>query len=699
MEFQGFQHIISPVLIVIAALFLAGLSWYAYRKFTSLTPWLKWTLISLRASALLLLLFLLLNPYFYSEREADIPPKIAVFLDNSESIGIQKGDYDGLQSYRNVLQDISFENLGNASISYFSIGEEVRPFFPDSLNASEQRTNLSAPVTSLLDMEEDVEAAVFITDGIITFGRNPAISAFNSAIPIYTVAIGDTSRVRDVSVTNVVTNSTGYTNTIHAIEAEISQTGFANNTVNVRLESNGEVLQDQQITFDTDNQLKQVSFELELTEAGLKQYEIRVEPLPDEWTDSNNNSVFSIDVLDSKTKILHVAYQIHPDVKAVRSVIERDESNELTTLTWLGENNFIEELPDTDEEFDLIVIQGFPTDNRPFRFLDELDNTPTLLFSLSPNVGNISQQLRPAVLIDSRDRRTVPVLLYQLLDERDHPILELSEINLLETPYLQSPLRASLEEPQSTALFNVLYDGIETDYPAIAVSEIGNIRRSQVLPWGWFKFTQSINQSHREFAVDLISNLIAWTSSDPDNRLLRISPQKQSFSTAEHPFLGASLQNEQEQPEEDAIIEIEIAGPNGQARSFNMENAGNGNYRLDLPRLSEGLYEYEATARKGDRELDRQNGEFLVSNSSMELTNTIRNDKLLQDIAKNSGGAFFTFNEAASLRDSLQAAKLLEMQTETIENYFFPVRSIFWFLIVIVLLAGEWFLRKYASLP
>ncbi|HBQ58429.1 MAG TPA: hypothetical protein DD671_02080, partial [Balneolaceae bacterium] len=180
---------------------------------------------------------------------------------------------------------------------------------------------------------------------------------------------------------------------------------------------------------------------------------------------------------------------------------------------------------------------------------------------------------------------------------------------------------------------------------------------------------------------------------------LRISPQKQTFSTAENPFLGASLQNEQERPEENAIIEVELTGPNDQARTFNMENAGNGNYRLDLPRLSEGLYEYTATARKGDRQLDSQNGEFLVSNSSMELTNTIRNDQLLQDIAQNSGGAFFTYNEVTSLRDSLQSADLLQMQSEIVENYFFPVRSYYWFLLVILLLGSEWFLRKYYSLP
>jgi hypothetical protein len=130
-----------------------------------------------------------------------------------------------------------------------------------------------------------------------------------------------------------------------------------------------------------------------------------------------------------------------------------------------------------------------------------------------------------------------------------------------------------------------------------------------------------------------------------------------------------------------------------------MENSGNGNYRLDLPRLSEGLYSYNAVARKGEREIESRSGEFLVSNSSSELTNTIRDDGLLRAVAQNSGGSFFTYQNADALWDSLRSANVLETQTEVIENYSFPVRSVYWFMLVLLLLGSEWLLRKYYSLP
>lgn len=698
MDFQGFQHILPPAVIILLSIALLVLAWASYRKFKSIPSFGRWGLTTLRGSALLIVLLLLLNPYFYSSRQIDVKPTIAVFLDNSESIGITKGDYEGLNSYNQLLNSLNFDSISDVEFRFYEIGEFVSEFDPDSLNGSETQTNLSEPVKSILEMEEQVQAALIISDGIITFGRNPSINAVNSSIPLYTIAVGDTSSVRDISISNVLTNTTGYTNTNHVIEAEISQTGFSNNTIVVSLLSGDEVLEQQQVSFETDNQVEQVPFELELTEEGLKQYEIRATPLPDEWTESNNSRLFTIDVLDSKVKILHVAFQIHPDVKAIRSVINKDENNDLTTLTWLGGNRYAEEMPEEDE-FNLIIVHGPPPSGQSISYLNSITDTPTIYFELSSRSGPGYSDLETLRLIRSQTNRIAQVRLNQLLDQDQQPILELPEINLNDTPSFYSSLRTEISDLQSTPLYSINFDGINTESPAMAVLEQGNIRRSHVLPWGWYKWLQSTNPMEREYASTLISNMVSWTSSDPDNRKLRIAPAKKTFNTAEAPVINASLRNERGDPEADGIIEVQLSSEAGTARSFNMESLGNGNYSLTLPRLSEGLYRYQATARKGDREIESQLGEFLVSNSSSELTNTLRDDDLLKSIAANSGGTFFTYNDASAVWDSLRTANLLQTRPQTVENYTFPVRSFYWFALVLLLLGSEWLLRKYYSLP
>ncbi|MBO6586430.1 MAG: hypothetical protein JJ953_10025 [Gracilimonas sp.] len=698
MDFQGFQHILPPVVIILLSIALVVLAWASYRKFSSIPSIGRWALISLRGSALLIVLLLLLNPYFYSSRQVDVKPSIAVFLDNSESIGITKGEYEGLSSYNQLLNTLNFDAIPDVEFRFFAIGEQISNFDPDSLNASETQTNLAEPIKSILEMEEQVQAALIISDGIITFGRNPSINAANSSIPLYTIAVGDTSSVRDVSISNILTNTTGYTNTNHIIEAEISQSGFANNTVIVSVLSGDEVLNEQQVSFDTDNQVKQVQFELELTEEGLKQYEVRATPLPDEWTESNNSRLFTIDVLDSKVKILHAAFQIHPDVKAIRSVINEDENNDLSTLTWLGGNRYVEEMPEEDE-FNLIIVHGTPPSGLNLSFLSTITDTPTIFFELNSRSDLGYEEIETLRLLTPQNNRVAQVRLNQILDQDEQPILELPEINLNDTPSLYSVLRSETSDLQSTALYSINFDGINTESPAIAVLEQGNIRRSHVLPWGWYKWVQSTNSMEREYASTFIANLVSWTSSDPDNRKLRIAPAKKTFSTAEAPVINASLRNERGDPEAEGIIEVQLNSEAGTARSFNMESLGNGNYSLTLPRLSEGLYSYQATARKGEREIESQSGEFLVSNSSSELTNTLRDDALLKTISANSGGRFFTYKEASAVWDSLRAANVLQTRTQTVENYTFPVRSFYWFAIVLLLLGSEWLLRKYYSLP
>ncbi|SMO35100.1 hypothetical protein [Gracilimonas mengyeensis] len=697
MEFQGFQHIISPWLAVPVALLLVFIAWYSYRKHRSIPPLPKTVLITLRAAALLLVFLLLMNPYFYSSREVEVQPKIAVFLDNSESAGISKGDYRGLESYRTLLNELDFSSLDDARVEFYSIGTSTRPFHPDSITATEPQTNLAEPVSSVLEMDESVQAVVLITDGIITYGRNPAISAYNSSIPMYTIGIGDTAAVQDISVSNILANQTGYTNTNHIIDAEITQSGYGGSTVQVRLTRSGETLQEQSLNFDTDNQVKETRFELPLEEEGLQQFSIEVQVLPDEWSASNNQQSFSVNVLDSKVRILHVAFGIHPDVKTLRRVISTDQNNELSTLTWLG-NSFIEELPEGLDEFSLMVIHGTPPSSGAAAITELARQKPTLYLSLD-NENITASELSNLELIRHRNRNSSPVRLAEVAEEDEQPIMELPAVNLGDTPNLRSSLRTVLSDPQAQVLHNIQFEGMETESPAIAVLERGNIRRAQVAIWNWYKFAQSQDESLRDYNRQLMSNLVSWTSSDPDDRLLFLSPSKQNFTTSETVNITGSLQNENGEPEPDGIIELILNTPDGSDRTFTMDHTGNGNYQLRMPQLAEGIYSYEATARKGGRDIDQSSGEFVVSNSSSELSNTARNDGLLRSIAQNSGGAFFSFDNIDGFWDRFTSDNVLEPQTEQIENYAYPVRSIFWFLIVLSLLAGEWLLRKYYSLP
>ncbi|MFW6157337.1 MAG: hypothetical protein ACOC4S_00710, partial [Balneolaceae bacterium] len=185
----------------------------------------------------------------------------------------------------------------------------------------------------------------------------------------------------------------------------------------------------------------------------------------------------------------------------------------------------------------------------------------------------------------------------------------------------------------------------------------------------------------------------------PDNRRLVVEPDRQMFSGGETVSFTAFLNNESGDREPDAEIQVTISGEDMDSRIYSMDHRENGRYELDIGTLPEGAYRFEAVAEKEGREIDRREGDFSVGGTSEEYVNTVRDDGLLRNIAENSGGAFFTFEEAGQVRETMEEMGWTEPEEETATELFYPYRHAFWFILVILLLGMEWALRKYASLP
>jgi len=702
MEFHGFQNTLPSILIFLLSIGLILLAWSSYNKHKSISKPARWTLITLRSFAFIIVLILLFNPYFFSSQEVETTPEIAIFFDNSESTTIKKSTYNGLETYQDFLQDLNVDNISDVTFDIFSFGEIVQSSEFDSLDGTESNTNLSAPVQAVLEMNADMKAAILITDGIITYGRNPVINSFNSSIPIYTIGIGDTSYVNDIAISDVTTNTTGYTNTNHIIETDITQTGFEGSTINLKLMRGEEVLGEQRVTFDTNDQTKSASFDVLLKEPGLKQYKLIFDPLQGEWSQENNTATVSVDVIDSRIRILHAAFAIHPDVKAIRALIESDHNNILYSLTSLGSDRYVEEMPDIDQsEIDLIILHGYSDSEIQTQLLSDLTNVPTLFMDLgtSNSVRSDINNWSSYRLINSSVIPAFATQLDQAMNSSQHSIMELPEIDLDDIPSLYSPRRSTINDPRAETLFQLVNNGINTSYPSITVLELGNVRRGHVLPWGWYRMALSSDPTVREYYQSLFTNIISWISNNPDDRLLRVVPEKRIIDSSMNPVLNGFVRNERGEPESDAIVEVQIEGNNSISRTFNMDNQGDGNFKLELPKLSQGLYTYNASARKSGRLIESLEGEFLVSNTSNELSDTDRNDALLRSIASNSGGSYYVYNDMEGFWDELREKNILSKGSTVIENYIFPVRSIYWFLLLITILGSEWFLRKYHSLP
>jgi len=702
--FKGFQSTL-PVWLLLA-FFVASvcLAWWSYKNI-SIARFYRYLLISLRSIVFFILLILLAAPFFTRVTTSLERPEILVFFDNSASTAIQKGTYDGAEAYRNLLNSLAFQNQEDIQFSFFTVDDSVRNQTADSLKMQGTTTNLST-IFNTLRSHENVRTAVLISDGIYTQGRNPLYQITSSDIPIQTIALGDTSSQKDIFIKNIVANNTGYLNTAQPVEVTVVQNGFSGQNFRVQLEKDGNVLETKTLSLDENSASETVRFDIKHKQTGLQQFEIVIPTLKEEWTPKNNKQSFSIDVLDNKQRILSLAFEIHPDVRLIRSLLAQDKNTALYSRTWLGNDRFIEGPPDFGaDSLDLIILHGYPqtglsrqTKENVARYLKEV---PSIIMA-TPQISYLQLQSdvdTPFPVATTNGTTPNKVTPAPSVQPNAHPIMDLPELSDTRLSALFAPTQGITLAPGAEMLFESRFQGNLTSAPLVAIQQTGNLRRAQITAFGWYKIRQSSQENARDFVEQLLLNTVSWTATKPDTRNLTITPSQKTFENSDTIILNGFLIDERGQKESEAQIEIQLSGENIGSNNYSMQSLGEGQYSLAINPLPEGVYTFNAVAKKGDRTIGRHKGQFAVTTSNEEFINTKRNDELLRGLAQKTGGIFYEADQAKELWKDLEQKKMLTEIERVNETLFYPNQHLFWFIIVILLLGTEWGIRKYLSLP
>ncbi len=703
--FQGFQTSLPFWVYTMIFICTFLITWWSYSNVKKIDRIYYYTLVSLRSCVYFILLLLLVNPFFKTEDIYFEPSNILVLLDNSASTQIEKKTYQGSKSYSELIQKLNFTEKSNINFQFFKIGSRVEQTKVDSLTFAEDQTDLSSGMEMIKAKQNESNAVLLISDGIYTTGKNPIYETSDISIPVFTIALGDTTFQKDILVSSISTNSTGYLNSTQNVKTTINSKGFKGNSVSVHIRKGNEILAEKVIVPKIKNSSQQVSFDLQLDKEGLQQYEIHIPALSDEWTSANNTQRFTVDVKDARQKILSLALEIHPDVRFVRSLLAKDENTDLVNRTWLKADSFIEgDFSFVTDSLDLAIIHGYPSAGLPARVKKKLkhisNNVPSIVIA-SPrfNSDQFQQEITELPIDFTGSRKYGKISLSPASETSEHPIRELPAITYNQLPDLVAPITNISSASYAQMLFSSTYRGKSIQTPVVVTQQLGNKRHLFVTAYNWYHYQQTQSPEVQAFGKQLWQNMISWTATNPDNQLLDIQTRQNSFSGSEPVIMEAYLRNERGQNESEANITISIISDTLADRMYSMENRDGGNYRLSIPPLPEGIYSYEATAKKGERTLDTKRGEFSVSASNAEYLNDNRNEQLLRKIAQNTGGIYVPFDSVNGFWNLLEEKELLERQEKVETNYFYLYQHIVWYILVVILLCSEWILRKYLSLP
>ncbi|GAB4034297.1 hypothetical protein GCM10028774_20070 [Spirosoma jeollabukense] len=666
-------------------------------------------LAALRFVVVSFLCFLLLDPLIRSLRTLTEKPKVVLAIDNSESVAAAgrpalNRSLNALQTLRQQLTDKGLD----VAIRVFgdSIAND-RDGGPDltQIPFTSRTTDLSGLLSGIRSDYEgrNLTDVVLVSDGIFNQGVSPTFGQYPFAVQ--TVGLGDTIPKRDIQLKGVVANRIAYLGNQFPVQAEIISNGFQGRSATVVLRQNGKELGRQSVNFagtaggrtDTGSpvQFNQLTFQTTATQKGVQHYVVEVLPQPGEFSTRNNRQDVYLDVIDGKEKVLLLALAPHPDVKALRNILERNLNYELDVRILTGLS--AETAPLADKTYDLIILHQIPDNGgvgNPLLQKYLAKNTPILFVlgnqsSLGPfNTSNSVMQVSAQPGQSDKVTGVFNPEFKQLnLDPARLDIL--AKLPPMSVPYGEFRLQSGSE----VVLWQQV-GSVRTAKPLLALN-VTSPRKTAVLAgeglWGW-RLEEFALTDKQDIVDELIQKVIQLISVKEDRRKLRVYPIRNEFVAGEKVIFLTELYNDIYERLYDKPVRLEIIDEKGLTRSYNYTPTA-ANNRFEISRLPEGAYRFRATVNVNNK-TEQSAGQFVVRDLQVEALNTTADHGLLRQLSKQTGGQFYNSanmdNLVQTLTNRPHPARLTS--TEEMDEL---INWRWLFFAVLTFVAIEWGLRKF----
>lgn len=646
---------------------------------------------TLRFLAVTLLCLLLLSPTLRSKVVEVRKPVVVIAQDQSESL---RGTLDSTQ-YATALEGMR-ENLArDYEVRTFAFGSSVREGI--DYRFTDKTTNISDALESIYDLyaNQNLGAVILATDGIYNEGSNPAYSGSQLSVPVYCVALGDTVQKKDLYIKKVFNNRIAYLGDKFTLEADVAAYNLAGQTSRLtvsRVEGERVVpLNEQAITIDKTDFFQTKEIILEATQPGVQRFRISLSSVSGEATTVNNSRDIFVEVLDARQKILMLANAPHPDLGALKQVL-------------LSQQNYTVDVryPQTDNvdvtQYDFVILHQIPGSNStadaPLKAIRDKKIPRLYILGAQSNLnafnqtqgllsvrGNISQ----TNTVDPRLVKTFP--LFNL----EEPVLKYAN----QFPPLVSPFGEYAVTGNASVLLTQKIGAIETGYPLLLMGDeptgkTGVLAGEGVFRWRLFDYLQRDN-----FAVfdELLGKTIQYLALKDDKRRFRVYAAQNVFDENEPIRLDAELYNASYEliNEPDATLVV----TNEQGRKFNFTFNKNGKaYSLNAGYFPVGTYDYAAQATVNGETLKAE-GRFSIQPVQLEQYATTADHNLLRVLSAKFGGKVVYPAQLSALADQLRNEnKLPAIRYESTSTR--SAINLKWiFFLILSLLFGEWFLRRY----
>ncbi len=673
------------IFCIAAGITYAGVLYYRDKRLKEMSVWIIRLMAAFRFAVISILSFLLLSPFLKTVNREVEKPVIIIAQDNSESLVIGKDSAFYKKEYKQQLQKLMDELGSKYEVRLYSFADKIKELnSPDSLTFKEKQTDISALFNDIevRYSNRNVGAVLLASDGLYNKGANPLYSSDKIKVPVYTIALGDTTVKKDIILLKAVHNRLAYLGNKFPIEAVVNAKQLKGKTTTLTVSKGDAVLFTQVINFNSDAFTVSIPFFLEAKETGLQHYKLKLSALPEELNTSNNICDVFIDVLDARQKVLILADAPHPDIAALKESIEANQNYEVESYTI---DNFDKPL----KKYNLVILHHLPgARNAAAKIISEINtyNIPVWLFSGANTILKSDLSFTPS----QKTNEAEPVL------DENFPLFTISEElrkAIKSFPALNCPYGTYSAESRSNVLFYQRISIVETKTPMMFFSVSGENKIAIFSGegiWKWRLQDFAVHSNHNLFD-ELISKTVQYLSLKADKGFFKVSC-KNNFLENEAIELGAEVYNESYELINEPEVSITISNADNKKFPYTFSKTSNA-YHLNAGMMPAGEYKFEAKVKQGSK-LYTQHGEFSVIPLQIEYTNTIADHQLLFSLAKKHDGEMIYPNELEKLSQKLNNRNDIKSVSYT-QNKLSDLINLKWiFILILFLLSLEWFIRK-----
>lgn len=664
------------ILLAAGTLAAAYLTWRADRRRSVPVPWLT---ALLRGCSIGLVLLLLLAPAITLTRNETKEPVVVLLQDDSQSIPESlKGD---TAAFRRQFEELASRLGSRFRVVRWSFGSSVQA---DTLyRYRSQATDIAAALNRVQEFygQQNLGAIVLASDGRFNHGVNPLFQNLPVKSPLYTVPLGDSTVPKDLRIGDVYANRTVARGSQFEIRADIIAIGCDGYQQPVVLEEPGSgALGSVPVQVSGDRYDRAVSFSVSAEKPGLHHYVLSLPPADGERNVANNRRDVFVEVVEEKKNVLIYSAAPHPDVNAIREALQGLESYNVTVRT-------ADNAPSSLNDYQVLILHGMPPAG-----LQIPSGKPTwYIASANTNLQELNARQDAVILNGNAQYRH---------DVYGAPVSSFSLFSLPagiqavadRLPPLSVP-NASIQAGVATSLL-FTQKGEGADQP-LWVLQSGTTPKAMLLGeglWRWRLYEYRYFNQH-QVVDECIRQTVSFLAANANEKPFRVEMPKHVWSDQESISLNAYLLNPSNEPVNTPDARLTIRDSAGQARTFTFERAGNA-YRLNVGVWAGGTYSYTAQCTYNGRALS-VSGSFVVQNQPLELIETGADYAFLNSLAHKYNGRTVQRQNLEGLYNDLVNNKDIRPQLQSTTESVPLIDWKWYFLLLLLIAAAEWLLRKY----